>query len=188
MRSPPNASSVGEIVGLYERWGAHRYDEEVTQLAHALQCADLAVDAGASDELIAAALLHDVGHLLELQQGHDGTPMTDLGHEHVGATYLSSVFGESVTSPIELHVEAKRYLCAIDPAYGVGLSHGSTASLALQGGPLGPDAVAEFECRHRHTEAAALRRWDDLGKRNDRTPAGLSGYIGLLQRVASDLA
>ena len=40
------------------------YGEPVTQLEHALQCAHLAEQHGADDETVAAAFLHDIGHLL----------------------------------------------------------------------------------------------------------------------------
>ena len=57
--------TVEEILGLYERRGAQQYGSEaVSQTEHALQCATLAAEGGASAELIAACLLHDVGHLI----------------------------------------------------------------------------------------------------------------------------
>ena len=135
------ARSIDEVLDLYETWGRERYDEEVTQLDHALQTAALARAAEASDALVAAALLHDVGHLLELRDdgARDGDVDVDLGHESRGARWLASIFPPAVTAPIALHVAAKRYRCAVDPEYHDGLSEGSARSLVRQGGPMSPD-------------------------------------------------
>src|SRR5690606_5461654 len=132
------AGDVAEVLALIETWGTQNYDEDVSQLDHALQTAALARAAGARDALIAASLLHDVGHLLELRDGGlaDGQTDADLGHEGRGARWLAAVFPAPVTGPIALHVAAKRYRCAIDPAYHDGLSDGSRRSLVRQGGPM----------------------------------------------------
>src|SRR5262245_54464919 len=127
---------IDRIQRLFAEAGQGAYfGEAVTQTEHALQCAHLAVAAGAGDELIAAALLHDVGHLLHglgedvAQRGIDGR------HEDGGADWLGQHFGPAVTGPVRLHVAAKRYLCAVDAAYHAGLSPASQTSLRLQGGP-----------------------------------------------------
>ncbi len=178
------ASSVDEVLDLYRRWGEHTYDEEITQLAHALQCAELAARDGASDELIAAALLHDVGHLLEIAAGHDFVEGTDLEHETLGAAYVSTLFPAGVTMPIGLHVLAKRYLCAVEPDYPDALSAGSAASLDAQGGPLDQSGVDSFVDQPGRAGAVALRRWDDTGKQLDHVAPGLDTYAGLLARLS----
>lgn len=179
------ARAVDEVLALYERWGGERYDEQVSQLAHALQTAALARASGAGDSLVAAALLHDVGHLLEIADDVRQPPRDrDLHHEDRGARYLSDLFGPDVTTPIELHVQAKRYLCAVDPAYRATLSEGSTRSLALQGGPLQPRDVEGFEATDGWSDAAALRRWDDGGKVDGLAVAALADYRELLEGVA----
>lgn len=179
------AVSVAEVLDLYENWGSEHYDEQLSQLEHALQTAALAVDAGASDELVAAALLHDVGHLLELEaHGRPDAVTEDDHHEATGASYLADLFGPDVTAPIALHVRAKRYLCAADRSYGPSLSAGSAASLARQGGPFTDDEAAAF-LRNAGAEAAvALRRWDDGGKVLGLEVAPLAAYAGLLDRLA----
>lgn len=182
--SPSVAGSLGEVLALYEQWGAHTYDEDVTQLAHALQCAEQASLDGASDELVAAALLHDVGHLLELANGRTDAPTSDLEHEVGGARFLSAVFPASVTTPIGLHVLAKRYLCAVEAGYAGALSAGSTASLAVQGGPLDEAGAQNFIDQPGSRAAVALRRWDDLGKRVDHESPALTAYADLLVRVS----
>lgn len=180
------AATVDEVLELYEAWGPLRYDEEITQLDHALQTAALARAAGAADALVAAALLHDVGHLLELRDGGrgDGQVAVDLGHEGRGARYLGALFPASVTGPIALHVAAKRYRCAVDPGYLATLSAGSTRSLARQGGPMGPDEVARFEAHPAHADAVALRGWDDEGKVEDLVVAPLDEHAALLRSLA----
>lgn len=159
-------TNVDEIIELYRRWGDHAYDEEVTQTTHAVQCAHWAMDEDAPSHLVVAALLHDMGHLLEIEarQSADVVATIDLRHQHAGADALAGVFGHDVTNPIRWHVEAKRYLCATDPSYMGGLSVGSLASLALQGGPMTPTECAQFAALNESADAVRLRRWDDRGK------------------------
>jgi phosphonate degradation associated HDIG domain protein len=181
------ATSVDEVLDLYARWGAHRYDEDLSQHDHAAQTAACAVAAGASDALVAAALLHDVGHLLHLDRlapGPDGRVEVrhedDLHHESVGSRWLAALFGPDVLAPIELHVVAKRYLCAVDPAYRSGLSHGSRSSLARQGGPMSAAEAEAFAATPASADATALRRWDDAGKVEGLEVAPVSAYRELL--------
>lgn len=203
-RSP--AASVDEVVAVFEAWGPHRYDEEVSQLDHALQTAAHARAEGAPDALVAAALLHDVGHLLDLADraagpAHPGEPVAasprsealvevlddqDLRHEARGARWLAGLFPPSVTGPIALHVAAKRYRCGTDPAYHGSLSSGSAASLVRQGGPMSAAEAARFERHPAHRDAVRLRSWDDTGK--DTGPVevpDLAAHRPLLTRLAS---
>ena len=109
---------VDEIIMLFARRGAAAYHgERVSQTEHALQAAALATSEGAPDHLIVAALLHDIGHLLEGQDEDLATRGLDGQHEKLGSAWLTTYFGPEVTEPIRLHVAAKRYLCAIDPSY-----------------------------------------------------------------------
>jgi [1-hydroxy-2-(trimethylamino)ethyl]phosphonate dioxygenase len=171
-------TGVDDVLDLYARWGGDPYDEEVAQLAHAVQTAALAAAAGSDGALVAAALLHDVGHLLHLAGGPAGP------HEDTGPAYLAGLFPADVTGPIALHVEAKRYLCAVEPAYHDGLSPGSVRSLRRQGGPLDPDAAAAFIGRPGAEAAVALRRWDDAGKVAGLAIPPLAAYEPLLRSLA----
>jgi phosphonate degradation associated HDIG domain protein len=157
---------IDSLVELYASSVATRmYDEDVTELDHALQTAALARADGAPDHLIAAALLHDVGHLVSDDNvGLDDELTEDLQHERVGARHLAHWFGPGLTAPVALHVAAKRYLCALEPAYLAGLSPSSVRSLGLQGGPMSADEVESFERRPHHEAAVLLRRWDDQAK------------------------
>ncbi|MFM8971331.1 MAG: HD domain-containing protein [Actinomycetota bacterium] len=151
---------------MYERFGGERYGEDVTQVEHACQCGALAERAGAPDALVVAALLHDIGHLVHLATTGEDAHAADVDddHEAVGARTLAPIFGAAVTGPIALHVTAKRYRCAVDPAYVDGLSDASVASLRLQGGPLDAATAARFAALPGAADALLLREWDDTGK------------------------
>jgi [1-hydroxy-2-(trimethylamino)ethyl]phosphonate dioxygenase len=156
---------VDGIFELLERRGGSDYGgERVSQLEHALQCAALAEEAGADAALISAALLHDIGHLVH-DLGHEPAARgVNDRHERLGRDWLSCRFGENVTEPVLLHVNAKRYLTATGPGYLATLSPGSARSLALQGGPFSAELAAGF-FRLPHAPAAVqLRRWDEDAK------------------------
>jgi len=170
-------TQLADVLALYEKWGSERYDEEVAQLDHALQTAAHASASGASNELVVAALLHDVGHLLYLAGKAVGP------HEQTGTAFLDGLFPPAVLAPIALHVPAKRYLCAIEPAYEATLSAGSTNSLRRQGGPMTPEEVTAFEAVPGWTEGVALRRWDDAGKVDGADVPDLGSYETLLRAL-----
>src|SRR5262249_31836397 len=150
---------------LFTRRGSGAYfGEPVSQLEHALQTAHKAELAGATDSLIVAALLHDIGHLLHRLPDHMADQGLDGKHELIGAAWLTDCFGEEVTEPIRLHVTAKRYLCAIDKEYLDRLSSASKQSLALQGGPMNEFEVGGFEALPYGRESVLLRQWDDEAK------------------------
>lgn len=161
-----------ELLALYRSpAGTTRYDEHVTEVEHALQCADRAIDADAHDALVVAALFHDIGHLLPggaaviTPTGDElAFPAADDAHQTVGARALRRWFGPDVTAPVALHVDAKRYLCGTDMAYHDTLSPSSVHSLAMQGGPMNDDEVAAFRRRQGWADAVRLRRWDDAAK------------------------
>jgi phosphonate degradation associated HDIG domain protein len=179
--------SLQDVLRLYSTWGHHRYDEDISQLSHGLQCANLARQQGSSDELVAAALLHDVGHLLELDRkaGNVDVDLNDR-HDQSGADYLSLTFGPEVTEPIRWHVQAKRYLCTVDEEYHNLLSCASKRSLEFQGGPMNSDEVAEFERNRYFNEAIALRLWDEGGKDRETMIFGIEHYLPVLVALASE--
>ena len=146
-------------IHLLRERGDRPYGEEITQVEHALQAAWLAQQAGASDALVVAALLHDVGHLVEPDDGP--APSVDHQHEEISAKVLARWFGPEVTEPVRLHVMAKRYLTR-DPSRP--LSDASRHSLGLQGGPLDDEEARAF-LRLRHAQdSLQLREWDDQAK------------------------
>ncbi len=185
------ATTVQEVVELYEQFGADHYDEALSQLDHAVQTAALADAAGAPGALVAAALLHDVGHLVALAEGtvevggEGGAVPEDLRHEAVGARYLGRLFTVQVTTPIALHVRAKRYRCAVEPKLLMTLSAASVSSLERQGGPLSADEARAFEAVPGFADAVALRTWDDLGKIEGLRVDPFEQYLELLEDLAA---
>jgi phosphonate degradation associated HDIG domain protein len=156
---------TNEVLQLLQQHGGSRYGgENVSQLEHALQAAFFAEQEGAPATLIAAALLHDIGHLLHELPADAPDRGIDDRHEELGARWLASRFGRAVCEPVNLHVVAKRYLCATEPAYFELLSAPSIQSLALQGGPMTADESRRFEQHPFYREAVQLRRWDDRAK------------------------
>lgn len=166
-----------KIFRLFQERGRDAYlGEPVSQAEHALQAAHLAEVAGASDALVVAALLHDVGHLLH-GLGEDAAERgIDDRHERSGGSWLARNFGAEVVEPVRLHVDAKRYLCAVEPSYFEALSPASKLSLSLQGGPMSPGEVAAFEANPHHLDAVRLRRWDDEAKVAGLDVPGLEHY------------
>jgi len=156
---------IDRLFTLFREQGTAAYfGEAVTETEHALQCAQLAEQADACPELIAAALLHDVGHLLHGLGEHVADRGIDAHHEDAGATWLAQYFGPGVVEPVRLHVDAKRYLAAVVPGYADTLSPASRTSLQLQGGPMTAEEVRRFEGKPHFHAAIALRRWDDAAK------------------------
>lgn len=179
------ALNLSDIRSLFERHGAIAYSgEPVTQLQHALQCGALAQAAGAADPLVAAAFLHDLGHLLNLQGETPSARGIDDGHQYFALPFLRAWLPDSVLEPIRLHVDAKRYLCAIDSGYRQRLSADSTRSLALQGGTFDDDQARAFIGRPFAQKAVDLRRWDDAAKEPSMRTPGLEHFLGVVERVA----
>lgn len=158
--------------------------EPISQREHALQAAHLAVREQAPDALIVAALLHDIGHLLTLDESAAERGI-DRVHEEQASAWLAAYFGPEVTEPIRLHVAAKRYLCAVEPNYMGTLSPASIRSLELQGGPLSRAEVLSFQEHSFHEDAVRLRRWDDEAKVPGWVVPELAQYVALLSALSN---
>eukprot|EP01039_Chlorochromonas_danica_P004492 gene4492-4923_t len=155
---------VDEILEIFATRGDAHYGEDVPQREHAEQCAHHAAAAGAVPEMIVAALLHDIGHLLH-ECGEDAADRgIDTQHEQIGAAYLARALPDSVTQPIALHVAAKRYLATLDRSYFEKLSSASLQSFLLQGGLMSADEMVAFEANPWREAAMQLRAWDEMGK------------------------
>jgi phosphonate degradation associated HDIG domain protein len=167
-----------KVLEFLERRGHSLYGgEAVTQLQHGLQAASLARKEGASSALIAASLLHDIGHLLhDLPDDAPDAGVDDV-HEALGADFLDAHFTVDVVEPVRLHVAAKRYLCATDADYFKKLSGPSIQSLALQGGPMAPEEVVAFEKNPYFRDAVRLRLWDEAAKDPDWAGDALSTFL-----------
>jgi predicted HD phosphohydrolase len=171
--------TASDLLGLLRTGAGWTSDDEaVDELTHALQTAGQAIQAGADDELIVAAALHDVGRYSPVH-----TRFPNLPHEAAGAAWCSELFGERVGWLIGAHVAAKRYLVATDAEYARLLSPASVASLEVQGGPFMPAEVAEFETSPWAMQATELRRWDDAAKVPSATAPTLDDLRPIFERT-----
>jgi 2-amino-1-hydroxyethylphosphonate dioxygenase (glycine-forming) len=158
---------IQDIFDLYEKHGAEEYaGEKVSQLEHMAQAAQLAMEEGYDDEVILAAFLHDVGHLLPIHdesESMDGYGMMD--HEKVGAEYLRRIgFSEKLCKLIASHVNAKRYLTYKFPEYYGQLSGASKKTLEYQGGRMQEEEARQFEADPLFDLYIRMRRWDEEAK------------------------
>ena len=180
---------IEKIIGLYKSKGGRAYEGEgVTQLEHALQSAQLAERAGAPPELVCAALLHDIGHLLN-DRGETPTlrGVDDL-HQYAALPFLRPLLPETVLGPIRLHVDAKRYLCSTRAGYREALSEDSKRSLQLQGGIFSPADAERFIRQLHAAEAVSVRLWDDAAKVAGAQTPGLAHFEATLRAIALNSA
>ena len=182
------ALMIDEITEIFNARGAVQYGAEaVSQQQHALQCANLAELAGASPALVAAALLHDLGHLLpkvasQASSVGVGVAVDDL-HQFLAIPFLRGIFPEAALAPIRMHVDAKRYLCQLDKSYWASLSPASQRSLVLQGGPFSMAQAQAFITQPFAADAVALRRWDDGAKNPAAVTPAWEHYIDVLRQA-----
>jgi [1-hydroxy-2-(trimethylamino)ethyl]phosphonate dioxygenase len=172
------------LASIFERRGAEDYlSEPVTMAEHMLQGAHFAEADGAPDVLVAAALLHDIGHYTSEFGSYSPEDTEDKHHDEAGAEVLAPFFPAVLVQCVRLHVAAKRYLCATDPNYYVKLSTASRHTLQLQGGPMSEAEVAEFRNNPFHAEAVRVRLWDEAGKVAGLKTKEFTDYMPLLERV-----
>jgi gamma-butyrobetaine dioxygenase len=186
----PAESPVDEIAALFASEGARDYlGEPVTVAVHLLQAGALAASAGAPPALIAAALLHDTGHLRgedPAEAGLSGRELmagTDNDHGERGARWLSAWFPPAVTEPVRLHVAAKRYLCAAEPGYLALLSEASVYTLSVQGGPMTDAEAREFAAHPYAADAIRVRRWDERAKDPGADTPDFSNFRPVLESL-----
>ena len=187
-RPDPNTLSAETIVAflgdIFERRGGEEYlGEPVTMAEHMLQGALFAEQQGEPEIIIVATLLHDIGHFTSEFGMFSMDDTHDRHHEEAGAAVLERFFPSLVIDCVRLHVAAKRYICATDPAYFGQLSAASIHSLKLQGGPMRPDEVAEFDRNPNIREIVRVRRLDDAGKVAGLETPGFDHYAPMVQRV-----
>lgn len=176
---------IDDILRLLQARGEDRYGEEaVSQLEHALQCAQLAEQAGCGAELVAACLLHDLGHLVGVQRAGRIPQGVDEIHQVLAIPLLRGLFPDSVLDPVRLHVDAKRYLCCAEEGYWDGLSAASKRSLELQGGRFDAAGARTFLRMPHAEDAVLLRRFDDLAKTPGRATPPLAYYADVLRSVS----
>ena len=184
------SAMADRLIEVMDKSAARQYGtERVTELAHALQCAELAAGAGSDEEMILACLLHDVGRYAVAQEDVSDTleqvaarGAGRRGHHDAGADLIAPYVPERVAFLVRAHADAKRYLCASDPGYYDTLSKGSKHTLALQGGVMRPDEVARAAAHPWWPDAVRLRRWDDQAKIVGKPTRPLSAWEALVRK------
>ena len=174
-----------EVIQYLEKLFAERGDdmygkEAVTQRQHALQSAMLAMDevGGSDPELVMAALMHDIGHIMNEEDfPSDLESNLDDSHEDRAYPWILENFGARVADPVRLHVAAKRYLCTVDADYAARLSPTSYKSYLDQGGNMNEEERLAFEAEPHFREAVQLRRWDDAAKDPAARTPGLADIL-----------
>ncbi len=161
-----NKSNIVEfLIDIFERRGADSYlGEDVTMSEHMLQCAERAAAEQADEDLIAAALLHDIGHYTNEFPDDALAQGINNHHDSAGGVILAKFFPDRVSECVRLHVAAKRFLCAQEADYFAKLSDASVHTLNLQGGPMAAEEVAQFMASPYWQDAVRIRRWDEAGK------------------------
>lgn len=175
-------TAVDFIIDLFHHIGDRDYlGEAVNQREHGIQCAVMADQLENRDSLTAAALLHDIGHFLHAYEEDCAEKGIDSRHEDCGADFLARFFPPEVSEPVRMHVDAKRYLCAVEPSYFDRLSPASIHSLALQGGPMKGEELARFAANPHLADAVTLRRCDEGAKVADLKTPSIESYRSLLE-------
>jgi phosphonate degradation associated HDIG domain protein len=176
-------SVADEICQIFATRGSAAYfGEAVSTTDHCLQTAYFAQLEQAPAQLVLAALLHDIGHLVVEVPDEIEDWLEDARHEEIGGAWLARRFGPAISEPVRLHVPAKRYLCATQQSYFKRLSPASVKTLELQGGPMSAVEVAAFETEPFFREAIRVRQWDDSGKVAGMVIPGLSSYRAMLEK------
>ena len=175
-------SATDELAALMADRGRQNYGENISIAEHSLLTALVAEEQGESDTLVAACLLHDVGHFLDEPDDAYGIH----SHADLGGEWVACRFGAAIAEPVRLHVDAKRYLCARTPEYHDHLSSASQYTLTKQGGPMTDTEAARFEAGSYADDAVQLRRLeDDLGKLARVDTPSLEHFRPLLDRLES---
>ena len=175
--------TIKKIANWFNARGDRMYGEAVTERSHALQCAEAAQKRGGSKPLIIACLLHDIGHLMH-DRGEDVAEQgVDMRHEVIAEKYLRKSFPESVSRPVGLHVDAKRFLCTVESKYFDGLSYASKLSLELQGGLMTEEECSAFMAEPFCNDAILVRRCDEEAKQTDTAPPALETYFPIMRDV-----
>lgn len=192
VKSGSVSGSVDHIFQLFQKHGSGDYiGEDVSQLEHALQAADLAQRSGLGADATIAALLHDVGHLLGMEDPNSAR-MEDCGvvdHEKLGGQWLAELgFSQQVCKLVARHVDGKRYLCAVKKDYHDTLSPASKTTLRHQGGPMTAEEANDFEKDELHKTIVAMRHWDEAAKIKGKEVPSLESYRDLLEKNISSAA
>lgn len=169
---------VKEVLDLLAKHNEVVYPgERISILELSLRTAFLAEEAKAPSSEITAALLHNLGHLLHLENEGGAKPGRLTATDDITGDYLRRWFGDSVIEPIRLQVAAKRYLSAAEPGYADQLTGSSNQSLATQGGPMSPAEADEFQKSQYAEVAVRIRRLHDRAKVDGSSAPDLDHFV-----------
>lgn len=158
---------IDKLFNFFQESGFEEYaGEKVSQLEHALQAAKLADDENYEEEVIIAALFHDIGHLMKTE--NDDAKMGIFGtknHEFIGAEFLlKNGFSKKMYELVIGHVRTKKYLVYKFPEYKTSLSEASLKTLEYQGGAMTEAEAEKFEKDELFHLHLKMREWDDKAK------------------------
>ncbi|MBU2983430.1 HD domain-containing protein [Lentibacter algarum] len=185
MKDAPTRDTIVAFLGdIFERCGGEEYlGEPVTMAEHMLQGATIAEQQGLSEDIIVAALLHDIGHFTSEFGTFAMDDTEDRFHEEAGAKVLEAFFPTLITDCVRYHVAAKRYLCATKPEYFERLSEASIHSLNLQGGPMNAEEVTDFAKNPNLARIIQVRYLDEAGKHPDMQTPDFWHFAPMVQRI-----
>ena len=185
MTAPLTQDNIVEFIGdIFARCGDEEYlGEPVTMAQHMLQGAAIAEKNKMDEDVIVAALLHDIGHFTSEFGTFSMDDTEDRFHEEAGAEVLEAFFPSLVIDCVRYHVAAKRYLCATNPHYFGKLSEASVLSLKLQGGPMNEDEVKAFEENPNLEKIVQVRYLDEAAKDPEMETPDYWHYAPMVQRV-----
>ncbi len=178
--------TVNEVFALFDKYGKEDYiGEPVSQIEHACQSAQLAEKEGVGEDIILAALFHDIGHLCAkdgIFESMDGYGVKR--HEQIGADFLRAKgFPEKIAKLVEYHVQAKRYLTFQYPAYYEGLSEASKRTLEFQGGKMNEAEASQFASDVLFDISIKMRTWDEQAKEENVPLPHLDKYKAMAMRL-----
>ena len=160
-------NTINEVFGLYDKYGKADYiGEPVSQIEHACQAAQAAQKDGWDDDVVLAALFHDIGHICVNEAEYkDMGGLGHMEHEKVGKEFLlKHGFSKKIADLVGNHVTAKRYLTYKYPEYLAKLSEASLKTLGFQGGPMNKGEAEAFEKDPLFKASLKLRAYDEEAK------------------------
>ena len=192
--APSWQTAYEQVTDSFDKASTIRYGESaVTEIEHALQCAELADHAGADDDLVFAAMLHDVGRYAVPQELVSDT-LQDVeiaedarGHGERGAQLMANMLPARSLFCIQYHAESKIYLCQTNPNYRASLAGASVKTLAVQSANYDQARLDDLSGHRWWQDALRVRVWDDTAKVKGRETRPLGYWIDRLEKFMGEI-